>query len=116
MGLVRLWKLSTPLDSRLISYTREPNRCNALLFLLTDVPIADTFQCLSNVWEHCIFGPVPSLGDVDESFSDFDGDNPTVTFAFLLFGGPGQCQSDGGAGEYAQAPSNRTPHLVSLKT
>ncbi len=71
---------------------------NALLFLLTDVPIADTFQCLSNVWEHCIFGPVPSLGDVDESFSDFDGDNPTVTFAFLLFGGPGQCQSDGGAG------------------
>jgi hypothetical protein len=67
---------------------------DALLFLLTDVPIADTFQCLSNVWEHCIFGPVPFLGDADESFGDFDRDNQTVTFAFLLFGS-GPC--NGGA-------------------
>ncbi len=72
---------------------------NSLLFLLTDVPIADTFQCLSNVWEHCIFGPLPSEGDADEDSDDSDRDtSKTTTVAFLFSGGPGQCQSNGGAG------------------
>ncbi len=72
---------------------------NSLLFLLTGAPIGDTFQCLSNVWEHCIFGPLPLQGDGDEDSDDFDRDtSKTVTLAFLFFGGPGQCQSDGGVG------------------
>jgi hypothetical protein len=71
---------------------------NSLLFLLTGAPIADTYQCLSDVWAHCIFGPVPSLGDAEEDFGDFDHDSSkTATFAFLFFGA-GPCQSDGGVG------------------